>query len=75
MVMFDSLNRRMLPALSSTAEKYAHFHRSALARIFNHNFDRGVTVQDPMVCESRSEQSVRDALQEQTITTWIDREA
>ena len=59
MVMFDSLNRRMLPALSSTAEKYAHFHRSALARIFNHNFDRGVTAQNPMVCESRSEQSVR----------------
>ena len=50
MVMFDSLNRRMLPALSSTGAKNAHFNRSALARIFKHNFDRGVTAQDPMVC-------------------------
>ena len=46
------------------------------AAVTGHNLiaDRGVTAQDPMVCGSRSESSVRSALQEQGITTWIEGE-
>ena len=47
------------------------------AAVTGHNLiaDRGVTAQDPMVCGSRSENSVRAALQKQGITSWIDGEA
>jgi len=46
------------------------------AAVTGHNLiaDRGVTAQDPMVCGSRSESSVRTALQKQGITAWIDGE-
>jgi 3(or 17)beta-hydroxysteroid dehydrogenase len=46
------------------------------AAVTGHNLiaDRGVTAQDPMVCGSRSEHSVRAALQEQGIASWIDGE-
>tara|TARA_A100001037_G_scaffold238711_1_gene218156 strand:- start:1631 stop:1867 length:237 start_codon:yes stop_codon:yes gene_type:complete len=37
--------------------------------------DRGVTAQDPMVCGVRSESSVRYALQNQGIMTWINDES
>ena len=44
--------------------------------VTGHNLvaDRGVTAQDPMVCGSRSEFSVRTALQKQGIAAWIDGE-
>ena len=44
------------------------------AAVTGHNLvaDRGVTAQDPMVCGSRSEFSVRTALQKQGIAAWID---
>lgn len=46
------------------------------AAVTGHNLiaDRGLTAQDPGVCGSRSELSVRAALQEQGMTTWIDGE-
>jgi NAD(P)-dependent dehydrogenase (short-subunit alcohol dehydrogenase family) len=46
------------------------------AAVTGHNLiaDRGVTAQDPMVCGSRSEHSVRAALEEQGIANWIDGE-
>ena len=46
------------------------------AAVTGHNLvaDRGVTAQDPMVCGARSEQSVRETLQGQGVTTWIEGE-
>ena len=46
------------------------------AAVTGHNLvaDRGVTAQDPMVCGVRSEQSVRETLQKQGMTEWIDGE-
>ena len=46
------------------------------AAVTGHNLvaDRGVTAQDPMVCGSRAEKSVRAALQKQGMDTWIDGE-
>ena len=46
------------------------------AAVTGHNLvaDRGVTAQDPMVCGVRSEQSVRETLQKQGITEWIEGE-
>lgn len=46
------------------------------AAVTGHNLiaDRGATAQDPTACGVRSERSVRDALQKQGITTWIEGE-